>query len=169
MTTDYNFNTGGDLNVNFNSSSSVNSQFGTNNNSIPIMDMDSQHEINMNFSSNSSWSASFETGGSGGGESKVLYGSTEYWNNHRDIVAKRGYIYIYSDYQVDSYGRTVAGFKVGDGTSYLIDMPFTDSLFVDHINDHTIHITNAERLFWNNKVRCYIDPYNRRKLVFTTN
>ena len=88
MTTEYNFNTGGDLNVNFNSSSSINSQFGTNNNSIPIMDMDSQHEINMNFSTTSSWSASFETGGSGGGESKVLYGSTEYWNDHRAVYTK---------------------------------------------------------------------------------
>lgn len=164
-----NFNTGGDLNVNFNSSSSWNSQFGTNNNSIGI-ETDSEHEIQMTFSSNTSWDAIFDTGSSGGGgESKVLYGSTEYWNSHSDLVAKRGYIYIYSDWMKDSQNKDIAGFKVGDGTSYLIDMPFTGELFRDHANNTVVHITQAERLFWNNKVRCFISPDDNRRLVFTTN
>ena len=43
--------------------------------------------------------------------------------------------------------------------SYLIDMPFVNStdsgieqLILDHINNNVIHISAAERNFWNNKL-----------------
>lgn len=59
----------------------------------------------------------------GSGDSKVLYDTTENWNSKPSLVGKRGYIYIYSDWQLvgDQY---IAGFKVGDGNAYLIDLPF---------------------------------------------
>lgn len=105
---------------------------------------------------------------SGSGECKVLYNTTVYWNSRPDLVAKRGYLYVYSDYkEVDN--QLIAGIKVGDGTSYLIDMPFIDKPLDDHIADTVKHITNAEREFWNNKVRCFIDPNDEENIVFTTN
>jgi hypothetical protein len=101
------------------------------------------------------------------GDCKVLYNTSEYWNSHPQLIAKKGYLYVYSDYKlVDN--EDVAGIKVGDGTSYLIDMPFIDKPLDDHIADTVKHITSQERTFWNNKVRCYIDPENEQNLVFTT-
>ena len=98
--------------------------------------------------------------------SKVLYNTTEYWNSRPQLIAKEGYLYVYYKQEGD---EIVPGFKVGDGTSYLIDMPFTDLPLDSHIADTVKHITAEERTFWNNKVRCFIDPENEYKLVFTTN
>ena len=83
------------------------------------------------------------------------------------MIAKKGYLYVYSDYkQVDN--QDVAGIKAGDGTSYLIDMPFLDKPLDEHIADTVKHITSEERTFWNNKVRCFVDPENEENLVFST-
>ena len=103
----------------------------------------------------------------GGGESNIYYNTTTYWNSRPQLIAKRGYIYVYSDYK-QSEGENVAGIKVGDGTSYLIDMPFIDKPLDDHIADTVKHITNAEREFWNNKVRCFVDPEDEENIIFTT-
>lgn len=101
------------------------------------------------------------------GDCKVLYNTTEYWNSRPQMIAKKGYLYVYSDYkQVDN--EDVAGIKAGDGTSYLIDMPFIDKPLDVHIADTIKHITSEERDFWNNKVRCFIDPDNEQNIVFTT-
>lgn len=66
---------------------------------------------------------------------KVLYGTTEDWNSQPELVAKEGYLYVYSDYKQDEQEQNIAGFKVGDGTSYLIDLPFTDSVIYEQINE----------------------------------
>lgn len=102
------------------------------------------------------------------GDCRVLYASTATWNSKPQLISEAGYIYIYSDYRQDSQGRNIASMKVGDGASYLIDMPFTDDLLYAHLANSDIHITPEEREFWNNKVRCYIDPINEHRLVFTT-
>lgn len=100
-------------------------------------------------------------------KTKILYNTTEYWNSRPSLMSKRGYIYVYSDWAQDSEGKDVAGLKVGDGKAYLIDLPFTEQILIDHLNDMVRHITEAEREFWNNKVRCYMEGQDR--LVFTTN
>lgn len=104
-----------------------------------------------------------------GGDCRVLYATTATWNSQPQLVSDRGYIYLYADYKQNSQGQNIAGMKVGDGRSYLIDMPFTDSLLYDHANNTVIHLTQEEREFWNNKVRCYIDPNNEQNIIFTTN
>ena len=102
------------------------------------------------------------------GDCRVLYATTATWNSQPTLISDRGYLYIYSDYKKTSDDKNIAGFKVGDGTSYLIDMPFTDILYDEHISNDIIHITQQEREFWNNKVRCYLDPVNEQNLIFTT-
>lgn len=102
---------------------------------------------------------------------KVLYGSTAHWNRQSKLIAQEGYLYVYRDRDIDSKGRFVAGIKAGDGTSYLIDMPFTDQIAMDHVHDAVVHITALERTFWNNKVRCYIENPTQvvdNNLIFTT-
>lgn len=102
------------------------------------------------------------------GDCKVLYASTATWNSQPQLISARGYLYIYSDHKQDEHGQNIAGMKVGDGSAYLIDMPFTDDLLYSHIENGEIHITPEERAFWNNKVRCYVDPLNEENLIFST-
>lgn len=97
----------------------------------------------------------------------VRFNTTYGWDTeHYGMVAEADTLYVYTDHSVDSQGNIIAGIKVGDGMSYLIDMPFTDKLLTEHISDQTVHITQAEREFWNNKVRCYMTGASQ--LVFTT-
>ena len=99
---------------------------------------------------------------------KIYVDTTENWNSQPTIRTEEKTIYIYSDYQTTSDGKTVAGIKIGDGDAYLIDMPFIDTIPMSHISDTDIHITAEEREFWNNKVRCYYSLEQEDTLVFTT-
>ena len=110
-----------------------------------------------------SWDVA-EFGGKGG----IYCDTTENWNHDKWIIGKKGCLYIYSDYKQNEKGQDIAGIKVGDGMGYLIDAPFIDELLYDHVKDKIIHITQQEREFWNNKVRCYIDSGNNEHIIFTT-
>jgi len=98
---------------------------------------------------------------------KVHYGSKEYWNSQPDLIGNAGHIYIYSDYIVDGSGNKIAGIKVGDSRTYLINSKFLDTLYYQHIINDTIHITPLERQTWSNKVTCYIDPTDPKNLIFS--
>ena len=78
----------------------------------------------------------------------VLYDTTAGWNSKNQLVAKRGTIYVYSDHMTDKNGNDIPGYKVGDGTSYLIDMPFADTLYAEHIVDNAIHVSPDDRVRW---------------------
>ena len=80
------------------------------------------------------------------------------------MVAENGAIYIYNDLDTSAADSEVSipGIKVGDGTSFLIDLPFL-----------TVGVSEIDREFWNNKVDCYAttldltDDTADRTLVFT--
>lgn len=60
----------------------------------------------------------------------IHYDTTENWNANPLIIGERSHIYIYSDYSsIEKDGETVyiPAIKIGDGTSYLTDMPFITS------------------------------------------
>ena len=103
------------------------------------------------------------------GDKEVFYGTTEYWNNQPQFIPIRGCVYIYSDHDTDSEGNPIAGLKIGDGTSYLIDMPFIDKKYAEHILDTAIHVSASDREFWNNKVTCKVDPININTLLISKN
>ena len=103
------------------------------------------------------------------GDKEVFYGTTAYWNNQPQLVPIQGCLYVYSDYATDAQGNNVAGIKVGDGTSYLIDMPFIDALYNEHIANTAIHVSSDDRSSWEDKVTCDIDPYTLNTLIFTKN
>lgn len=103
------------------------------------------------------------------GDKEVFYGTTEYWNNQPQFIPIRGCVYIYSDHDTDSEGNPIAGLKIGDGTSYLIDMPFIDKKYAEHILDTAIHVSASDREFWNNKVTCKLDPININTLLISKN
>lgn len=95
--------------------------------------------------------------------------TTAGWNARRGLISVKDTIYIYTDYKQDEQGRDIPGLKVGDGMAQVVDLPFSDKLLYEHIDDMERHITNDERLFWNNKVRCYISVDDESNLIFTTN
>lgn len=66
-----------------------------------------------------------------GDSQNVLVGTSEYWNGQQTLVSAENVIYVYSDY----------GMKIGDGTSYLSELPFT-----------TVFISDADKANWNDKV-----------------
>lgn len=106
----------------------------------------------------------------GGTRSKNIFSdTTENWNAQRDLISKKDCIYIYTDYQTID-GVSIPAIKVGDGSAYLIDLPFVmgnDTRLNDHINDTNVHIQPGEREFWNNKVTCFISASDEEILVIT--
>lgn len=104
-----------------------------------------------------------------GGDKEIFYGTTEYWNTQPRLISIKSCVYVYNDHDFNSEGKAIPGIKIGDGTSYLIDMPFIDEKYTQHILDTASHITQQERDAWNEKVRCFIDPLNDQNIIFTTN
>lgn len=105
----------------------------------------------------------------------IHYGTTEYWNSQRELVGKKSHIYVYSDFgetEIDGKIVAVPNIKIGDGNAFLIDNPFitasVEELLKMHIADTSVHISADERDFWNNKVRCFIDPEDPDNVIFTT-
>lgn len=104
----------------------------------------------------------------------VVHINTEnYWNSVPTLISKEGHVYVYTDHSKDG-NKNIPAVKIGDGVSYLIDMPFVESNYTalnEHIKNSQIHITENERLFWNNKVRCNDSSLIQggETLIFTIN
>lgn len=104
-----------------------------------------------------------------GGGAAIYRDTVEGWNSRPQTIAKKDAIYVYTDYQ-EFEGENIPGFKIGDGLAYLIDIPFVAGNKIQweaHINDTSIHVTQQEKDFWNNKVRAIIGEDGT--LVFTVN
>ena len=94
---------------------------------------------------------------SGGGDTNVQYNTTAYWNSLQNFIPEQGAILVYSDKSIivkDGTTYDVPAIKIGDGTSYLIDLPFVDETMYEHINNSAIHVSPEDRDFWNNKLNC---------------
>lgn len=87
------------------------------------------------------------------------------WADKPGYVPKKGEFCLYIDSST---------LKIGDGSTPIVDLPFVKDNDVqriaqrldDHINNTQIHITNAERLFWNAKLNY---DTNGEELIFTRN
>lgn len=161
------FNVVNDISIDFNASP------------VPvIVQASSETPVNAQFDSNISadiqlnsavpFEAQFGTVYLVDGDCRVLYATTETWNSQPQLISAKGFIYIYADYRQNGQGQNIPAMKVGDGNAYLIDMPFTDELLYGHITDNVRHITQQEREFWNNKMRCYTSEIQDDVLIFTT-
>lgn len=107
----------------------------------------------------------------------VYYKTKEEWNSEPLTISEQGAIYIYSNYK-NNNGINIPGMKIGDGLAYIIDLPFiTDasteainnviSLLNNHVASTDIHITQAERDFWNNKVTASLNEANLEELILS--
>ena len=88
-------------------------------------------------------------------DKQVLFGTTAEWNAQAGLVSEANKLYVYTDYNTDGSGNNLAGRKVGDGDAYLIDMPFIDKVYFEHVQDTSIHVTPSEKLRWFDAVNCY--------------
>lgn len=105
----------------------------------------------------------------------IHYDTKEHWDAKRSLIAKKSHIYVYSNHTTvtNSYGEDILcpGIKIGDGTSYLIDLPFAISDInpevLDHISDTVVHVSLEDRSRWDNKVFVDVDLENE-ELIFST-
>lgn len=103
----------------------------------------------------------------------IYYSKTkEQWNINPQLLSKKDVLYIYTNYKkIKKQGEQdqiiIPGLKIGDGTTYLIDLPFIndtaggseiEQMILDHINNNVIHISAEERNFWNNKLNLLLQP-----------
>lgn len=100
----------------------------------------------------------------------IVHSNTEaFWNAQTGLVGQAGHLYVYTDHDTVD-GHNVPGIKVGDGLGYLIDAPFIDSnasRLMEHIRDSDVHVTLAEKEFWNNKVNVYLSRVDGENMIFT--
>lgn len=99
---------------------------------------------------------------------KMYSNTTAGWNSTPTARSDRNTIYVYTDHQIIN-DTNIPGLKIGDGVVPIVDLPFIDAKYMEHIQDTTIHITAAERTAWNNKVRCYMNDASSENLIFTIN
>lgn len=93
--------------------------------------------------------------------------TTQHWNEARGFIPLPGEVIVYEDYEtktytVEEYGKTVTktvqipNIKIGTGNAYVQDLAFVDEktrdILMEHIHNNDIHVTLAEKLFWNNKI-----------------
>ena len=102
-------------------------------------------------------------GGTIGARIQLKRESTQYWNEASGFIPLEGELIIYNDYktiekEIDGEVRQikVAGLKIGDGMAYVQDLPFVNEdlrdRIMEHIDNPDIHVTLADKLFWNNKL-----------------
>ncbi len=93
--------------------------------------------------------------------------TTQHWNEAIGFIPLPGEVIVYEDYEtktytVEEYGETVTktvqipNIKIGTGNAYVQDLAFVDEktreILIEHIRNQDIHVTLAEKLFWNNKI-----------------
>ena len=93
------------------------------------------------------------------GRKEVISATTEEWNSKPNYISVKDIIYVYTDHNVIS-GESIPGIKVGDGVTYLIDLPFVTG---------GCEVTQEQIDFWNNKVAIMIDPNDPECVIFYTN
>lgn len=111
------------------------------------------------------------------GGHNVIMDTTANLRRRYSFIPKPGEIIVYLDHgtvQQDGVDIPVPCMKIGDGNAYLADLPFIgDDVagqimrdLTGHINNTTVHITDEERTFWNNKLNCEVIAW-REELKLT--
>lgn len=102
-----------------------------------------------------------------GSSAKITVNTVENWAAKTSYIPKKGEIIVYSDRAVID-GVCYPGVKIGDGMAYAVDLPFVGDDIADrittvlnsHINNGDIHVTLAEKTYWNNKLDCEVSDDN---------
>ena len=116
------------------------------------------------------------------GRIKCTSDSTEHWEViERSFKPLSGEVIIYNDYFKEEIGRDgatifykyIPAIKIGDNEHYLHDLEFlnrADQITLEqHINNNQVHVTQAEKEFWNNKLNYSNSELNVENLIFNRN
>lgn len=104
----------------------------------------------------------------------VTRDTTTNWNRYPNFIPKAGELIVYTDRDSKTVQDTlvpIPAMKVGDGTSYLADLPFIGEAgdnsganpatiyaeLLSHEQNTNIHVTLADKTKWNNKVSCEVN------------
>ena len=96
-------------------------------------------------------------------ELPIELGTTAELNSDITYIPARGQIIIYTDRGTitkNNQSQNVPGVKIGDGSAYLVDLPFVGddqiqsviTTIQGHINEAEIHVSSSDREKWNNKL-----------------
>lgn len=91
---------------------------------------------------------------------KMKSDTTANWNANPSFIPLSGEIIVYTDYETTTNGNgdqiNIPAIKIGDGTTYGVDLPFvgeeTRDMLLAHLSNESIHVTPLEKIFWNNKI-----------------
>lgn len=102
----------------------------------------------------------------------IYYNTKEYWDAQTNLRTEANAMYVYTNGTQDSQGRNIPYIKIGDGSAYLIDIPFLDNVLLEqlteHINDTESHVSAEDRARWDNKVRVYTSAQvEDEQIIFT--
>lgn len=89
--------------------------------------------------------------------------TTQHWDQAQGFIPLAGEAIVYIDYKItqkeidgEMASIVIPGVKIGDGQTYVQDLPFVDAELRDkligHIDNQDIHTTLQEKLFWDNKL-----------------
>lgn len=106
------------------------------------------------------------------GLAEILCGTRAYWESRPKFVPPENQVVVWTDRSTVD-GKSVPGFKVGDGHAYNIDLPFVGDDVASglaaelsrHTGDQLVHVSAADRSSWNGKVDL-IDEVVNEALVF---
>lgn len=100
---------------------------------------------------------------------KIRINTTANWDADKSYVPDAGVLIIYTDGATEG-DKPIPKIKVGDGNTYLIDLPFSDAdiktAIEEHIANQTIHINDNERANWNDKVSISVNQTNE-EIIFS--
>lgn len=99
---------------------------------------------------------------------RPLRGTTAQWRARPSFIPEDGQVIVYTDFrkkvEADGTEKNVAGFKIGDGKTYGIDLPFLNESAAAQIEEelraHTsnqkIHVSSSDRTKWDGKLNSTI-------------
>lgn len=74
----------------------------------------------------------------------VKIGTKEEWDSQPDLIAEENTIYVYSDFDETESGEPIPAYKVGDGISLLIDLPYSTDSSVNKDYENLINKPSIE-------------------------
>lgn len=86
---------------------------------------------------------------------QVYSGTTSYWEKEGKTISRKDVVYIYTDRRIENE-VPIPGIKIGDGLSYIVDLPFSESS----------NVTQEEKNYWNNKVSAKMSETIDENLIF---
>jgi len=103
--------------------------------------------------------------------------TTANWNAAIGFIPESGEVIVYTDYKTiteNNVTKNVPGIKIGSGNGYVQDLAFIGEAeakeLLDHINDNTRHLSQQERLLWNNKLNVNdAQEVDNETLIFNRN